>query len=136
MVESDDGSVTEIFKAQGISEIYSFEIDSDYLVLKTNTGDEYVELNQIWKDSVDMSTDEKSIVIDGIKMCIAKSSEGSRIYCAIDTTNKHQAYLMPDRDGIFKIVKSTFPEGKRKYEMLYLMEVNKKYLRELWNEAV
>lgn len=71
--------------------------------------------------------DEAFMIVDDVA-CYAIERNGQRILRVIDL--KYRKYVAEfywdNKFGSFNVIKSTFTEGKRKYQMLYYIERNSK----------
>lgn len=86
--------------------------------------------------SVNIIRDKSFMIINNIAFLIVKK-ESQKFVRVYDLNNlKYVADFYFDT-GInrFSIARSTFSEGKRKYEMLYLVERNKEEIFEVFSNA-
>lgn len=125
-----------------------------YIVLDTNYGEEPFELGAVIEDlhlgsyidiekelrnietfvilrrrdmkSVEELRDKAFMIMSDIAL-FSKKTSNALMLVAIDLKNPKNRAELIYREDIkgFSIVDSTFPENKRKYEMLYLIERNK-----------
>lgn len=97
--------------------------------------DIYLKNNKTRKGDITNMKVNKNLVLvlEGFEVYINKNRDEKNLFVK-DTVRKHEATLIIEKiqNGIIQISikKSTFPESKRKYEMLYLLEKSKNELME------
>lgn len=80
--------------------------------------------------------DNSIMIINNIAFMVCKSNQVTRLVVTDLNNLKYRADFVFDRSmHKFRQVKSSFSDGKRKYEMLYLTERNMNELLEAYNNA-
>lgn len=82
--------------------------------------------------SVNKLRDSAFMIINNIAFLTSVSGE-NRVLVAVDLNNRGNTatFSYNSSNGHFFVIESSFPEGKRKYEMLYFVERNTKKIAEV-----
>ena len=141
----------EYIALHGLTDINSVEEydDTGYVVLNTNYGEEFYDIGSDIEELGLGSVYDIKQIMDSIKqwdttgghikMRVPKAVTDAYMivddiaFYAIDLRNTRsvgQLVLNPVNNK-FSLVNSTFPDGKRKYEMLYYQERNRERLMEV-----
>ena len=138
----------ECFKPAGIIDIFSFtefEPDIGYVEISTNLGGVLINWDSdLFPDAQfsnalvkSLNLSDKLCVKRGDCMCLEvegllmeSSMQGNMLKVSVkDKRNSRNRASFVYRDGLFLLQDSTFaPDGVRKWQMLYFLEVNKAFL--------